>query len=227
MSHYVQIAIYVLCLITSAGCTWLLLKGYRRTLTRLLLWTALCFAFLSLNSLVVLFDLVVFPQWDLRRNSAWRGEGPREGARFDGTVGPFFIAPFDTLVTFGRSSSSLRRPRAYAPNKRCGMKRSQWLADVLAISARGRRLAGRPTALEDGDSRDPHRHALRFELVLSGDRISTPVEQRPIHGRIARALQWKPRTCASPDVTAGILIPSPLRTLFAVPIVSRIHLAFD
>jgi hypothetical protein len=66
MSQYVQIAIYVLCLVASTGCTWLLLKGYRRTFTRLLLWTGLCFAFLSLNSLVVLFDLVVFPQWDLR-----------------------------------------------------------------------------------------------------------------------------------------------------------------
>ena len=66
MSHYVQIAIYILCLVASTGCTWLLLKGYRRTLTRLLLWTGLCFAFLSLNSLVVLFDLVIFPQWDLR-----------------------------------------------------------------------------------------------------------------------------------------------------------------
>jgi len=66
VSHYVQIAIYLLCLVSSAACTWLLLKGYRRTLTRLLLWTGLCFAFLSLNSVVVLFDLVVFPQWDLR-----------------------------------------------------------------------------------------------------------------------------------------------------------------
>lgn len=66
MSQYFQIAIYVLCLVASTGCAWLLLKGYRRTLTRLLLWTGLCFAFLSLNSLVVLFDLVVFPEWDLR-----------------------------------------------------------------------------------------------------------------------------------------------------------------
>lgn len=66
MSHCVQVAIYVLCLVASTGCTWLLLKGYRRTYTRLLLWTGLCFAFLSLNSLAVLFDLVIFPQWDFR-----------------------------------------------------------------------------------------------------------------------------------------------------------------
>jgi hypothetical protein len=66
VSQYVQIAIYALCLVASTGCTWLLLKGYQRTLTRLLLWTGVCFAFLSLNSLVVLFDLVFFPQWDLR-----------------------------------------------------------------------------------------------------------------------------------------------------------------
>jgi hypothetical protein len=59
VSQHVQIAIYILCLIASTGCTWLLPNGYRRTLTRLLLWTGLCFAFLSLNSLVVLFDLVI------------------------------------------------------------------------------------------------------------------------------------------------------------------------
>jgi Family of unknown function (DUF5985) len=64
-----QVAIYVLCLLASTTCTWLLLRGYRRTLTRLLLWVGLCFAFLSLNSLAVLFDLLILPQWDLR---VWR-----------------------------------------------------------------------------------------------------------------------------------------------------------
>lgn len=57
--------IYVLCLLAAALCTWLLLRGYRRSGTRLLLWSSLCFGFLSLNSLVVILDIVLFPARDL------------------------------------------------------------------------------------------------------------------------------------------------------------------
>lgn len=69
MNQTVQVAIYVLCLVASAACTWLLLRGYRRSGTRLLLWAGICFFFLSLNSMAVLFDLLIFPQWDFQ---AWR-----------------------------------------------------------------------------------------------------------------------------------------------------------
>ncbi len=69
MNLFVQIAIYGLCLLASAGCALLLLRGYRRSKTRLLLWSALCFFFLALNSLAVLFDLLVFPELDFR---GWR-----------------------------------------------------------------------------------------------------------------------------------------------------------
>ena len=69
MNQAFQVAIYVLCLVASAACTWLLLRGYLRTRTRLLLWAGVCFFFLCLNSLVVLFDLLIFPQYDLQ---AWR-----------------------------------------------------------------------------------------------------------------------------------------------------------
>ena len=69
MNQTVQVAIYLLCLGASGTCTWLLLRGYRRSLTRLLLWAGLCFAFLSLNNLAVLFDLLIFPQLDFQ---AWR-----------------------------------------------------------------------------------------------------------------------------------------------------------
>lgn len=69
MNQAIQVAIYVLCLVASTTCTWLLLRGYRRSLTRLLLWAGLCFAFLSLNSLAVLFDLLIFPRWDFQ---TWR-----------------------------------------------------------------------------------------------------------------------------------------------------------
>ena len=57
----VPVIIYVLCFLTAALCTGLLLRGYRGSGTRLLLWTGLCFGFLSLNSLAVILDLLLFP----------------------------------------------------------------------------------------------------------------------------------------------------------------------
>ena len=58
--------VYILCLATSAACAWLLGRSYRRTGTRLLLWSAVCFLFLAANNLVLVLDLVVFPRADLR-----------------------------------------------------------------------------------------------------------------------------------------------------------------
>ena len=60
------IAIFLLCLLAAALCTWLLIRGYTRSGTRLLLWSGLCFAFLSVNSAVVLLDIMLFPAQDLR-----------------------------------------------------------------------------------------------------------------------------------------------------------------
>jgi hypothetical protein len=42
-------------------CFFLILRGYLRTHAPLLLWCALCFAGLSLNNLVVVIDLIIFP----------------------------------------------------------------------------------------------------------------------------------------------------------------------
>lgn len=57
--------IYFLCTLTSLACAWLLCKGYRRTRHRLLFWSALCFAGLTLNNLLVVLDRSVFPDVDL------------------------------------------------------------------------------------------------------------------------------------------------------------------
>lgn len=65
----IQVAIYALCLATCLGCAFLLLRGYRRSGTRLLLWTGACFGLLSVNNLAVLLDLVVFVDQDLQ---LWR-----------------------------------------------------------------------------------------------------------------------------------------------------------
>lgn len=66
MGVYFPTAVYVLCFLTSAGCAALLVRGYRRTETRLLLWSAICFICLALNNLVLIVDLLILPQWDLR-----------------------------------------------------------------------------------------------------------------------------------------------------------------
>jgi hypothetical protein len=52
--------VYVLCLLTSAACAWLLGRSYRRTGMRLLLWSSVCFALLAANNLVLVLDLVVW-----------------------------------------------------------------------------------------------------------------------------------------------------------------------
>ena len=45
----------------------LLFRGYARNGARLLLWSALCFVGLSVNNVLLFFDLVIFPtQVDLR-----------------------------------------------------------------------------------------------------------------------------------------------------------------
>jgi len=57
---------YVLCAATSLLCTILLLRGYLRTRTRLLMWSTLCFIGLAINNLLLFLDLVVLPDVDLR-----------------------------------------------------------------------------------------------------------------------------------------------------------------
>ena len=54
-------AVYILCLLASAICAWLLVKSFRRNRTPLLLWSAACFVLLALNHLFVVIDLIVLP----------------------------------------------------------------------------------------------------------------------------------------------------------------------
>ena len=57
--------VYILCAVTSFACAGLLARGYARTRARLLLWSALCFAGLTLNNAILFLDLVVYPDVDL------------------------------------------------------------------------------------------------------------------------------------------------------------------
>lgn len=53
--------IYALCALTAMLCTWLLLRSYKQNGYRLLLWSGLCFAGLSINNILLILDRVVFP----------------------------------------------------------------------------------------------------------------------------------------------------------------------
>jgi hypothetical protein len=61
--------LYALAVLTCLACTVLLFRGYARSGLRLLLWSALCFVFLTINNLLLFFDLIVFNEIDLR---PWR-----------------------------------------------------------------------------------------------------------------------------------------------------------
>jgi len=61
--------IYLLGIVTSAACAWLLLRTYARLRIRLLLWSGLAFLGLALNSVLLYVDLLLLPETDL---SPWR-----------------------------------------------------------------------------------------------------------------------------------------------------------
>ena len=58
-------AVFLLSAATCFACALLLLRGYRKTRTRLLLWSGLCFLGLALDNIVLFLDLIVYPQVDL------------------------------------------------------------------------------------------------------------------------------------------------------------------
>jgi hypothetical protein len=61
--------VYLLGAFTSLLCAYLLFRGYLRAKKRLLLWSGLCFAGLTLSNALVFVDLIMFPGVDLYR---WR-----------------------------------------------------------------------------------------------------------------------------------------------------------
>jgi hypothetical protein len=58
--------VYILCAATSLFCAALLLRSYRSQRSRLLLLSTLCFLGLAINSTVLVIDLMVLPDIDLR-----------------------------------------------------------------------------------------------------------------------------------------------------------------
>lgn len=61
--------VYFLSTLTCLACFGLLLRGWRASHSRLLLWSALCFAGLSASNFLLVIDKLVFKAVDL---STWR-----------------------------------------------------------------------------------------------------------------------------------------------------------
>ncbi len=57
--------VYGLCMLTSAFCAALLLREYRRTSARLLLWSSVSFTAWAINNALVFMDLIVWPEADM------------------------------------------------------------------------------------------------------------------------------------------------------------------
>ena len=61
--------VYILCAATSTLCAILLIRGYRQSRARLLLWSAACFIGLALNNVLLVIDIRTGDAVDL---SVWR-----------------------------------------------------------------------------------------------------------------------------------------------------------
>ena len=61
-----QFLLFLFAALTSFGCMVLLFRGYARTGLRLLLWSALCFIFLTTNNVLLFVDNIMVPEIDLR-----------------------------------------------------------------------------------------------------------------------------------------------------------------
>ena len=57
--------VYILCFLTSLTCAILLMRGYRKSGVRLLLWSGLCFVGLAINNAILFADMILFPNANL------------------------------------------------------------------------------------------------------------------------------------------------------------------
>jgi hypothetical protein len=64
-----SILVYILCAATSTLCAILLIRGYRQSRARLLLWSAACFIGLALNNILLVINVGFVPSVDL---AVWR-----------------------------------------------------------------------------------------------------------------------------------------------------------
>ncbi|HTG45651.1 MAG TPA: DUF5985 family protein [Verrucomicrobiae bacterium] len=57
--------VYILCALTSLGCTLLLIGRYRKTQVELLFWSAAAFLMFTVTNILLFIDLVMVPGVDL------------------------------------------------------------------------------------------------------------------------------------------------------------------
>jgi hypothetical protein len=65
----ISASIYTLCALTAMTCAILLLRAYKRSGYKLLLWGGICFVGLTLNNFVLIIDRLIIPYRDLH---PWR-----------------------------------------------------------------------------------------------------------------------------------------------------------
>ncbi len=64
--------VYLLCFLTSSACAVLLARSFFRSRSGMLFWSALCFVLLAIVNLIVIFDLVIYPDSvDLKPYRLW------------------------------------------------------------------------------------------------------------------------------------------------------------
>jgi hypothetical protein len=71
-------SIYTLCALTCLVSAVLLLRSWQRTRAQMLLWSGLCFAFLTASNFFLIFDRIVYPDIDFSL--------PRLGSAFVGLL---------------------------------------------------------------------------------------------------------------------------------------------
>ena len=71
MSTIFPTLVYLLCFATSTLCAYLLGRSFRRTRSRLLFWSALCFGLLAIVNFIVVLDMLVYPESDFRPIRLW------------------------------------------------------------------------------------------------------------------------------------------------------------
>jgi hypothetical protein len=59
------VLVYLLCALAALACTVLLFRAYLRVGSRLLFWSAVCFACFTVNNLLLTIDLLVLPDVNL------------------------------------------------------------------------------------------------------------------------------------------------------------------
>jgi hypothetical protein len=57
--------VYVLCAFLSVACAGMLMRGFFRSRSQLLLWSSLCFVGLAINNVFLFVDMTLVPDVDL------------------------------------------------------------------------------------------------------------------------------------------------------------------